>query len=65
MKILVTGGAGFIGSNFIKYWLKKHAKARKTNLDKLKDAGKLNHVDDVQKKKRNTHWKRIRGKRKV
>ncbi|WP_407638199.1 NAD-dependent epimerase/dehydratase family protein [Caldanaerobius polysaccharolyticus] len=25
MKVLVTGGAGFIGSNFIKYMLKKHS----------------------------------------
>lgn len=39
MKILVTGGAGFIGSNFIHYWLKNHPTDTIVNLDKLSYAG--------------------------
>ena len=35
MKILVTGGSGFIGSNFIRYWFDKHPDDEITNLDKL------------------------------
>lgn len=35
MKILVTGGLGFIGSNFIKYWFKNHPQDEIINLDKL------------------------------
>ncbi|MCK5460191.1 GDP-mannose 4,6-dehydratase, partial [Candidatus Parcubacteria bacterium] len=34
-KILVTGGAGFIGSNFIKYWLDKYPDNKIINLDAL------------------------------
>ncbi|MEK7497908.1 MAG: NAD-dependent epimerase/dehydratase family protein, partial [Patescibacteria group bacterium] len=33
MKVLVTGGCGFIGSNFIRYWLKKYPKDKVVNLD--------------------------------
>ncbi len=39
MKLLVTGGAGFIGSNFIRYWLKKYPNDSILNLDKLTYAG--------------------------
>jgi dTDP-glucose 4,6-dehydratase len=46
MKILVTGGAGFIGSNFIRYWLKKYPKDKLTNLDKLTYAGHLSSTKD-------------------
>ena len=35
MKLLVTGGAGFIGSNFIHYWLRRHPKDQIVNFDKL------------------------------
>ena len=35
MKLLVTGGAGFIGSNFIKYWLQRHSTDTIINLDTL------------------------------
>ncbi len=35
MNLLVTGGSGFIGSNFINYWLKKHPGDQITNVDKL------------------------------
>ena len=48
MKILVTGGAGFIGTNFIKYWLKYHPKDSIVNLDKLTYAGNLENLTDVE-----------------
>ena len=35
MKLLVTGGLGFIGSNFIKYWFRNHPKDTIINLDKV------------------------------
>ena len=41
MNILVTGGAGFIGSNFIFYMRKKHLEYRIICLDKLTYAGNL------------------------
>lgn len=47
MKILVTGGAGFIGSNFIRYWLKKHPKDTIVNLDVLTYAGNLDNLSDL------------------
>ena len=43
-RILVTGGAGFIGSNFVKYWLGKHADDRVVNLDLLTYAGNLENL---------------------
>lgn len=48
MKLLVTGGAGFIGSNFIHYWLKSHPEDQILNLDKLTYAGNLASLADVQ-----------------
>jgi len=39
LKILVTGGAGFIGSNFIRYFFGAHPDAEIINLDKLTYAG--------------------------
>ncbi len=47
MKILVTGGAGFIGSNFIHYWLSQHPGDEITNLDLLTYAGNLNSLADI------------------
>lgn len=46
MKLLVTGGAGFIGSNFIRFWLKKYPKDKIVNLDKLTYAGHLSSTRD-------------------
>ena len=46
-KILVTGGAGFIGSNFIRYWLKANPSDKIINLDKLTYAGNLESLTDV------------------
>ena len=48
MKILVTGGAGFIGSNFICYWNKKYPKDEIINLDKLTYAGDLENLQEVE-----------------
>lgn len=48
MKLLVTGGAGFIGSNFILYWLKKYPEDFIINLDKLTYAGNLENLKSIQ-----------------
>lgn len=45
--ILVTGGAGFIGSNFIPYFLGKYPDYRLINLDKLTYAGSLDNLEEV------------------
>lgn len=47
MNILVTGGAGFIGSNFIHYMLEKHPDDNLVNLDLLTYAGNIHNLDDV------------------
>ncbi len=49
MKLLVTGGAGFIGSNFILYWLKKYPQDKIVNLDKLTYAGNLENLKLIEK----------------
>ena len=45
--VLVTGGAGFIGSNFVRYALAAHRDWRVTTLDKLTYAGRLENLHDV------------------
>ena len=47
MKLLVTGGAGFIGSNFILYWLEHHKDDQIVNFDKLIYAGNLENLKSV------------------
>lgn len=47
-KILATGGAGFIGANFIHYWLKNHTDDKIVNLDKLTYAGNLENLKAVE-----------------
>jgi len=47
MKILVTGGCGFIGSNFIRYFLKFYPNDFLINLDKLTYAGNLENLSDL------------------
>lgn len=49
MKLLVTGGAGFIGSNFIRHWLEKHPSDQIINLDILTYAGHIASLTDVEK----------------
>ncbi len=58
MKILVTGGAGFIGSNFILYWLKNHPQDLVVNLDKLTYAGNLENLKSIQN---NPNYQFIQG----
>ena len=58
MKLLVTGGAGFIGSNFIRYWLKNHSEDSIVNLDALTYAGNLENLSAVEK---NPHHSFIKG----
>src|SRR3990167_3964215 len=48
MKLLVTGGAGFIGSNFIRYWIEEHDEDEMINFDKLTYAGNLENLKEVQ-----------------
>ncbi|HOW28637.1 MAG TPA: dTDP-glucose 4,6-dehydratase [Elusimicrobiota bacterium] len=52
MRILVTGGAGFIGSHFVNYWLKRHAGDSVINLDKLTYAGNLSNLREAMKSAR-------------
>ncbi len=49
MKLFITGGAGFIGSNFIRYILTKHNSYKIVNFDKLTYAGNLQNLVDVEK----------------
>ncbi|MGB8952228.1 MAG: dTDP-glucose 4,6-dehydratase [Candidatus Aminicenantales bacterium] len=46
--ILVTGGAGFIGSNFIHYLLRNYSRLKIINLDKLTYAGNLDNLKDIE-----------------
>ena len=47
MQILVTGAAGFIGSNFIEYMVKKHPEYKIVVLDKLTYAGNIENLNNV------------------
>jgi len=55
--ILVTGGAGFIGSHFIHYLLEKYRRCRIVNLDNLTYAGNLDNLKDIEKDPRYTFIK--------
>ncbi len=57
-KLLVTGGAGFIGSNFIHFWLKNHPEDQVINFDKLTYAGNLENLRDIEQ---NTQYSFIKG----
>ena len=48
MKLLVTGGAGFIGSNFIRYWVRRYAADSLVNFDALTYAGDRSSLSDVE-----------------
>ncbi|PIU83256.1 MAG: dTDP-glucose 4,6-dehydratase [Elusimicrobia bacterium CG06_land_8_20_14_3_00_38_11] len=58
MRILVTGGAGFIGSNFILYILKKYPDYKIVNLDKLTYAGNKENLSSVENSPR---YKFVKG----
>ena len=49
MRVLITGGAGFIGSNFILYWFQNHPDDFIVNLDKLTYAGNLENLKGIEK----------------
>lgn len=59
MKILVTGGAGFIGSNFIHYMLKNYETYKIINYDALTYSGNLNNVKSIQE---NPNYSFVKGK---
>jgi dTDP-glucose 4,6-dehydratase len=48
MKILITGGAGFIGSHFIRYILRRYPDYEVINMDKLTYAGNLENLHDIE-----------------
>ncbi|RJQ33022.1 MAG: dTDP-glucose 4,6-dehydratase [Actinobacteria bacterium] len=58
MKILVTGGAGFIGSNFVRLMLKQHPDYKIINLDKLTYAG---NIDNLKGLEDNSNYSFIKG----
>lgn len=58
MKLLVTGGAGFIGANFIIYWMKIHPEDSIVNFDKLTYAGNLENLKQVE---RHSNYQFIQG----
>ena len=58
MKLLVTGGCGFIGSNFVKYYLEKHPEDKIVNLDKLTYAGRVENLKEL---KGNKNYEFVKG----
>ena len=58
MTILITGGAGFIGSNFIVYFLNKHPLIKIVNIDKLTYAGELSNLKEI---KNHKNYRFIKG----
>src|SRR4030042_3381750 len=52
--IFITGGAGFIGSNFVRYIIKKYPAYKVINLDKLTYAGNLENLRDIEGNKNYT-----------
>jgi len=57
-KLLITGGAGFIGSNFIRHMVCKYPDHRIVNLDKLTYCGNLENLKDIEKHK---NYKFVKG----
>lgn len=57
MKLLVTGGAGFIGSNFVLYMLREHPNYEIINVDALTYAGNLENLQSIESNPRHTFIK--------
>jgi dTDP-glucose 4,6-dehydratase len=58
MKLLITGGAGFIGSNFVRYMVNKYPNYQIVNLDLLTYAGNLENLKDIENA---SNYKFVRG----
>jgi len=58
MKLLITGGLGFIGSNFIRYIMNKYPEYKVINYDKMTYAGNPENLRDIEK---DPHYKFVRG----
>ena len=58
MRVLITGGAGFMGSNAIRYFLKKYSDIEIVNLDKLTYAGNPDNLKDIES---NSRYRFIKG----
>lgn len=58
MRLFVTGGAGFIGANFILYWLSRHPEDSIINFDLLTYAGNLENLKEIEG---NPHYSFIKG----
>ena len=61
MKLLVTGGAGFIGTNFIRYWLRHYSDDTVINLDLLTYAGNLSNLTDITETHSSERYKFVHG----
>lgn len=61
MKLLVTGGAGFIGTNFIRYWLRHYSDDTVINLDLLTYAGNLSNLTDMAETPSSKRYKFVHG----
>ena len=58
INLFITGGCGFIGSNFIHYWFNNHPQDEIINFDKLTYAGNLDNLKDL---KNNPNYQFIKG----
>lgn len=58
MKLLITGGAGFIGSNFVRHMIKKYPQYTIVNLDLLTYAGNLENLKDIENE---SNYQFVRG----
>lgn len=58
MRLLITGGLGFIGSNFIRHWISQHPKDHLTNLDKVTYAANPDNLTDLDS---NSNYNFIKG----